>query len=64
MNSSGALSDKEPEDERVVQKTGQGSALLYTGSLGVGSDSTALTYNESLQNCISRFQLVIFLLLL
>ena len=37
MNSSRALSD------RQGKKTGQGSALLYTGSQGVGLDSMALT---------------------
>ena len=40
--SSRALSDIAPEDERIAQrKTGQGSTLLHTGSLGI--DSMALT---------------------
>ena len=43
MNSSVTLSDIAPEDERMVQKTRQGSTLLYTGSLGVGINSMALT---------------------
>ena len=44
-DSSGSLSDIVPEAERTVQKTGQGSALLYTGSAGAGTDPTALTTN-------------------
>ena len=35
MNSSKALSDRVPEREKMVQKNRQGSALLYTVSLGV-----------------------------
>ena len=41
MNSSRA--DMVPEGEKTAQKTGQGSALLYTGSPVVRINSTALT---------------------
>ena len=44
MNSGGALSDKAPEDVRMVQKkTRPDSALLYTGSLGVRIHLIVLT---------------------
>ena len=42
VNSSRALSDRAPEGERMAQTTGQGSALLSTGLLGVGIDLMAL----------------------
>ena len=45
MNSSRIVSHTAPEDERRMRKTRQGSALLYTGSLGVRIDSTAPTTN-------------------
>ena len=44
VNNSGVLSAVAPEGERM---TGQGSALLYTGSLGVTINSVALTTNTS-----------------
>ena len=46
MNSRGALSDIAPEGERMAKKTGQGSALLYTGSVGIRIDSMTLTKNK------------------
>ena len=48
-NSSRALSDTGPEDERMAQKTGQRSALLCTGSLGVRIDLLALTTNKKIK---------------
>ena len=45
MNSNGALSDTAPKGQRMVQKDQQGSALLSTGSLGVGILSLAVTTN-------------------
>ena len=44
MNSSGALSDRVPEGERMAQKekTRKRSPLLYTGLVGVGIDLLAL----------------------
>lgn len=42
MNRSGALSDIVQESERMAQKDGTGSALLYVGSLGVGINLVAL----------------------
>ena len=38
VNSNGVLSDIVLEGERVAQKTGQGSTLLYPGSVGIGID--------------------------
>ena len=35
-------------------KTGQGSALLYTGSLGVGIDSTAVTTTTILEDSLEK----------
>ena len=43
MTTSRALSEIEPEGERMAQKTGQGSALLSTGTLGVRTDWTTVT---------------------
>ena len=43
MHSSRALSDTALEGERMAKETGQGSALLYTGSLGAVIYSMALT---------------------
>lgn len=42
-NSSGVLGDTVLERERTAPKSGQSSALLYTGLLGVGIQWTALT---------------------
>ena len=48
MNSSRELSDTVLEGEKMVQKTRQGSAVLYTGSLGVRIDAVVLTPNKKL----------------
>ena len=42
-NSNRSMSDTASVCEKMAQKTRQGSALSYTGLLGVGIDSNALT---------------------
>ena len=54
MNNSEALSDMAPEGERIAkEKIGQGSALLYTESLGV-RDLTSLATTNSYLNSMPR----------
>lgn len=54
MNSSRVLSDTVLEDDKMAQKDPQGSAVLCTGSLGVGIVLAALTTNsdrEQMSGC-------------
>ena len=53
-NSSGALSDIAPEDERMKQKVWVGFCSAATGPLGVGVDLMALTTTKLLDELLAQ----------